>query len=782
MKSKFLKGVPVLAGTLMCVLVAASGTALAADQTAQPVNIDQNSFPDSAFRQYVSTVADADHNNSLSESEIKSITNINLRGTGVENLTGIEKFTGLRTLDCSDNKLKKLNLSGNTLLETVNASGNDIVEAELSKNASLMNLDLSENELTKVDLKECKSLISVNLSYNELQTIDFTGNQYVSSVNVSHNDIVLADFTANEALTYTDCSYNKLIGLKCAKSTDVLIADHNELSVADFKEAKNIRNINLSANNLYRLDVSACEKLTSLNVADNNLFALDLSANKNLKQENINCQGNGGEMFVANSNEASIRDTGIVLDKITEIKENDVKKGETLVIGKDGKVPEEVHYTYDFGNKTKGDFVIKPVTEKKLVLPVTKADIFLTSNEKQPEYPFSAIALGTETNIKWTSSDSKVATVTENGLVSPVSVGTATLTASADGYDSVKVEISVYKEGTTVGIDSIPVQIYTGKEITPVVTVKLSDTTLVKDTDYTVAYKNNINVGTATVTVTGKGRYSFVKTAEFKICYNISGVVADTIPDQMYTGKEVTPAVVLKNATVTLVKDKDYTLAYTNNTAIGTAIITITGKGDYTGTKIVSFNIAVPQVKNLTCSIHKKTSLTLTWNKISGVAGYRIYRYNNTTKKYEYLKQLNGEDAYTYTDANLTAGTKYKYRVRAFVLVGAEKKYGTYSAKYKTYTNPKKVTLKVKAGARGTRKAILSWKKTTYTTGYRIYMKKGNGSFKKIKELKGSTKVSYTKTRLSKGSTYYFKVRAYKTINGKNNYGSYSTIKTVVAR
>ena len=61
-------------------------------------------------------------------------------------------------------------------------------------------------------------------------------------------------------------------------------------------------------------------------------------------------------------------------------------------------------------------------------------------------------------------------------------------------------------------------------------------------------------------------------------------------------------------------------------------------------------------------------------------------------------------------------------------------------------------------------------------------MKKGNGSFKKIKELKGSTKVSYTKTRLSKGSTYYFNVRAYKTINGKNNYGSYSTIKTVVAR
>ena len=48
MKSKFLKGVPVLAGTLMCVLVAASGTDLAADQIAKPVNIDQNSFPDSS--------------------------------------------------------------------------------------------------------------------------------------------------------------------------------------------------------------------------------------------------------------------------------------------------------------------------------------------------------------------------------------------------------------------------------------------------------------------------------------------------------------------------------------------------------------------------------------------------------------------------------------------------------------------------------------------------------------------------------------------------------------
>lgn len=58
-------------------------------------------------------------------------------------------------------------------------------------------------------------------------------------------------------------------------------------------------------------------------------------------------------------------------------------------------------------------------------------------------------------------------------------------------------------------------------------------------------------------------------------------------------------------------------------------------------------------------------------------------------------------------------------------------------------------------------------------------MKSGNGSYKKIATLKGASKVSYTKSKLTTGKTYSFKVRAFTTVNGKNVYGDYSAVKSV---
>jgi hypothetical protein len=174
-----------------------------------------------------------------------------------------------------------------------------------------------------------------------------------------------------------------------------------------------------------------------------------------------------------------------------------------------------------------------------------------------------------------------------------------------------------------------------------------------------------------------------------------------------------------------------------------------------------------------------KNKIVLTWNKIDGVTGYRVYRYNATTKKYAYLKQIAGSANATYTDTGLKAGTNYRYRVRAYVTVNKVKNYGKYSSKLNLYTKFKAVTLTAKAG---TKKATLSWKKITGVTGYRVYMKTGTGKFKKITDVKGASKVKYTKTGLTKKKTYYFRVRAFKTVKGVNTFGAYSTIKTVIAK
>lgn len=78
----------------------------------------------------------------------------------------------------------------------------------------------------------------------------------------------------------------------------------------------------------------------------------------------------------------------------------------------------------------------------------------------------------------------------------------------------------------------------------------------------------------------------------------------------------------------------------------------------------------------------------------------------------------------------------------------------------------------------GSKKATVKWSKVTGATGYKIYYKTSkNGSWKLIKTTNNKT-TSYTKTGLTKGKTYYFTVKAYRTTGGKTYNGAYTTKST----
>ena len=156
-------------------------------------------------------------------------------------------------------------------------------------------------------------------------------------------------------------------------------------------------------------------------------------------------------------------------------------------------------------------------------------------------------------------------------------------------------------------VSSILNQTYTGKYIRPNVTVKYDGERLEEGTDYTLSYSNNKNVGTAKVTITGRGNYKGTKTVTFKIVddydydydddysYNskisLSKVSASNILNQRYTGSYVKPSVVLRYNGNKLKQGTDYTVSYSNNKSVGTARVTIKGKGKYTGTKTLTFKI-----------------------------------------------------------------------------------------------------------------------------------------------------------------------------------------------
>ena len=137
-------------------------------------------------------------------------------------------------------------------------------------------------------------------------------------------------------------------------------------------------------------------------------------------------------------------------------------------------------------------------------------------------------------------------------------------------------------------------KIYTASAITTEVTISDGNTVLREGTDYTLSYENNTNVGIATVTATGIGDYdseSSISTTFLISPCHISNVSVTTIPDETYDGTPKTPAVTVTNGTIPLVLGTDYNVTYSNNTNAGTANVTITGMGNYTGSRIEHFNI-----------------------------------------------------------------------------------------------------------------------------------------------------------------------------------------------
>lgn len=186
-----------------------------------------------------------------------------------------------------------------------------------------------------------------------------------------------------------------------------------------------------------------------------------------------------------------------------------------------------------------------------------------------------------------------------------VNIGTATVTVTGKGSYTGTKTATFNITGKTISsatVSSIANQVYTGSSIKPSVTVKYNGTALTLNTDYTVAYTNNVNAGTATVTITGKGGYSGTKTASFKILPDSCELTVQSIGDKTYTGSAITPSVAVKAGSRTLVSGTDYTCAYSNNINAGTATVTVTGKGNYSGTGTAKFTIAPKAISNFTIS------------------------------------------------------------------------------------------------------------------------------------------------------------------------------------
>ena len=180
--------------------------------------------------------------------------------------------------------------------------------------------------------------------------------------------------------------------------------------------------------------------------------------------------------------------------------------------------------------------------------------------------------------------------------VDPLTVNNKEVTISyteGNVTKTAKQSITVKPKALTANmVQSIASQPYTGSTIEPTVTVKDGRKTLTAGTDYTVTYKDNTNVGTATATVTGTGNYTGSVETKFNITAKaLTASMVRDIAAQTYTGSPIVPELTVKDGETALSKDTDYTVMYQNNLNAGTATVTVTGKGNYSGSVRKTFTI-----------------------------------------------------------------------------------------------------------------------------------------------------------------------------------------------
>lgn len=180
----------------------------------------------------------------------------------------------------------------------------------------------------------------------------------------------------------------------------------------------------------------------------------------------------------------------------------------------------------------------------------------------------------------------------ENGSFTTPFTETTAITLDYDIYASYKEEQAVYQMQSTV-ITAIKNETYTGERILPEIIVKNGSTLLSENQDYLISYRDNTNAGTATVTLTGIGDYEGVKRTTFRILPRNISLADIWYEDQNATGRELTPKIHAMDLGNTLVAETDYHVSSIvgDLVKVGKKTITLTGKGNYTGTVKKTFQI-----------------------------------------------------------------------------------------------------------------------------------------------------------------------------------------------
>ena len=346
----------------------------------------------------------------------------------------------------------------------------------------------------------------------------------------------------------------------------------------------------------------------------------------------------------------------------------------------------------------------------------------------------------TDNSIKWSSSDESKATVDADGNVTALATGEVTITATASNGVSAAHKLAITAPCVLLMLDESSVTLYKGD--TKEIGTKLSP---IDTTDKVVWSSSNSNIASVgdsgVITAVSPGETTITAKAgngkavcQVTVKQNLSSFYIVGVADKTYTGNSIEQDIKVTDGNVTLNKDEDYTVSYSNNINVGTAEITISGLGYYEGSIKKAFNIMSKKNDNV------------------------ISKPDNTKNNNDNTNDDTNDDADDDSDYVFGVDDNEDNNTAKKITVG-------------------KVTISKVRNIKG-RKIEIKYKKVSKAKGYQVrYSLKSNMGSSKTKT---TAKTKYTLTSLKKKKKYYIQVRAYRYKTSKKKvYGKWSSKKSV---
>ena len=656
------------------------------------------------------------------------------------------------------------------------------------KNITSLNIPDSVELIEKAAFKDCTNLatLSIGGGVNKMEKNVFQNCTSLNKVTIGRGTTVIGDYAFDNCGVLKSVSIPdtlKKIGYyafkNCSSLTSVVIPDSvNSIASLAFADCSSLTTATIgnSVSNMGGEVFSGCSSLAKVKIGDGT-FSISTGMFKNCKSlTDIEIPESVVQIGEVRVNDDDLRDNNSEYGAFWNCTNN------LTIHGKSGSFANQYAKANNFEFSTAPVSLEITPTSVALNKTTLTLDIGRTSNLRATVYPSNAA----NKKCTWRSSNTSVATVDSNGKVTAKQVGTATITVKTANGKTASCNVTVQAVPTSVSLNKTSLTLDVSKSYTLAKTVSPSNAV----TSYTWSSSNTSvatvdgngkvtakKAGTATITV----KTSNGKTATCKVTVNLPAPqitgLANTTGGIKISWNKVDGAygyrLYYKPASGGWKRFKDTTAtSFTDSGVVPNKTETYTIRCiDKNGNTISGFNStgwskkytpAAPTVSKLDIT---KGGIKLSWNKIAGVYGYRLY-YKTSSGGWKRFKDTT---ATSFTDSGVSPNRTETYTIRCIDKNG--KTVSGFNSKgwSKKYTPVAPTITRLSNTSKG---VSVTWNKIAGVYGYRLYRKYDGGSWTRVKD---TTSTSFTDSGAKKGKKVTYTVRCIdrkgKTVSGFNSKG-----------